>query len=60
MTNKYYEVRKKYLAEALSYLGMPYMKFNKEDGTIVYSFENTDNFNLALNELTKLKNRLAQ
>ena len=58
--NKYYEIRKKYLAEALSFLGMRYFKFNKEDGAVIYSFENTENFNIALNELTKLKNRLAQ
>jgi len=57
---KYYEINKKYLADALSYLGMRYYKFNKEDGTVVYSFENTIDFNIALNELTKLKNKLAK
>ena len=56
--NKYYEIKKRYLAEALSFLGMRYFKYNKEDGTIIYSFENTDDFNIALNELTKLKNKL--
>lgn len=53
---KYFEIRKKYLAEALSYLGFKYYKFTNADYTM-YSFEDTDNFKLALNDLLRLKDK---
>ena len=52
----YYKINKKYLAIALSFLGFHYFQFNNDNGTI-YSFEDTENFRLALSELTKLKNK---
>jgi len=54
---KTYEVRKRYLAEALSYLGFRYFKNGFGNDTI-YSFENTEKFNVAMHELNLLKNKL--
>ena len=54
---KIYEVKKKYLAEALSFLGFKYHKqgFGKET---TYTFENTEKFSKALHELSQLKRKL--
>ena len=61
MTNKYYIIKKKSLAEAINFLtGQRYYKwdnYNNEEKDI-YSFEITDKFIKALNELTKLKKEL--
>jgi len=54
---KLYEVRKKYLAEALSYLGFRYYKNGFGEET-TYTFENTEKFSIALHELNQLKNKL--
>ncbi|MEL5897279.1 hypothetical protein AAGC94_04245 [Clostridium sporogenes] len=56
---EYYEIRKKYLAEGLAFLGYRYFKegFGKDT---IYKFKNTKEFNIALNELMKLKNRVGQ
>jgi len=54
---KFYEVRKRYLAEALSFLGFRYYKKGFGDETI-YSFENTNKFSKAFYELNQLKERL--
>lgn len=57
MEKKYYEIKKKYLAFALSYLGFRYYKFGTGEDTL-YSFENTDEFRQALTGLTDLKNKI--
>lgn len=57
MEKKYYEIKKKYLAFALSYLGFRYYKFGTDEDTL-YSFENTDEFRQALTGLTNLKNKI--
>jgi len=54
---KIYEVKKKYLAEALSFLGFKYFKKGFGENTI-YTFENTEKFSKALHELTLLKNKI--
>jgi len=54
---KTYEVRKKYLADALSYLGFRYYKNGFGEDTI-YSFENTEKFNKAMHELNQLKEKI--
>lgn len=54
---KIYEIRKKYLAEALSFLGFRYYKQGFGDET-TYTFENTEKFATALHELSELKNKL--
>ena len=54
---KIYEVKKKYLAEALSFLGFKYFKKGFGENTI-YTFENTEKFSNALHELTLLKNKI--
>jgi len=54
---KIYEVKKKYLAEALSFLGFKYFKKGFGEDTI-YTFENTEKFSKALHELTLLKNKI--
>ncbi len=59
MGKKYYEVRKKYLSDALSYLGFRYYLFTKQSET-VYSFENTEKFQYALHQLTLLKNEVTK
>jgi len=58
MTKKYYDVRKKYLADALSYLGFKYFKDGFKENTI-YSFEDTELFRTAMTELNNLKNKLS-
>lgn len=52
-----YEVKKKYLADALSYLGFRYYKNGFGIDTI-YSFENTEKFSQALIGLNLLKDKL--
>jgi len=54
---KLYEIRKKYLAEALSFLGFRYYKKGFGENTL-YSFENTEKFSKALHELNQLKDKL--
>jgi hypothetical protein len=54
---KLYEVKKRYLAEALSYLGFRYYK-NGFGNDTTYSFENTEKFNTAMYELNQLKEKL--
>jgi len=54
---KTYEVRKRYLADALSYLGFRYYKKGFGVDTI-YTFENTEKFNKAMHELNQLKEKL--
>lgn len=51
---KYYEIRKRYLAEALSFLGFRYFKFTN-DGNIIYNFKDTESFRSALTQLNILK-----
>jgi|GEM_PF-1922735 len=53
---KYYKVSKRYLAEALGYIGFRYYKFN-DDGKIVYSFEDNENFQSALKQLIDLRQK---
>ena len=52
-------IHKKYLAEALSFLGFRYYKFHDESdpGTVKYSFVETDDFNKAVNEILTLKEK---
>lgn len=59
MEQKYYKIRKKYLAAALGYIGFKYYKFN-EGEKIIYSFEDTNKFRQALTKLTELKNEINQ
>ena len=56
---EFYEVKKRYLAEALSFLGFRYYKKGFGENTI-YSFKNTEKFSKALNELTILKNKFKE
>jgi len=55
---KYFEIKKKYMADALSYLGFRYFKFNDPEG-ISYSFEDNEKFREALNDLLGLKNKFS-
>lgn len=52
---EYYEVRKKYLAEALNFIGFRFYKFTNSKGETVYSFEDTEKFKRAINGLFELK-----
>ncbi|WPC42929.1 hypothetical protein [Clostridium sp. JS66] len=53
-----FHVKKLYLADSLSYLGFRYMKFtDKFTGDMVYSFKDTDQFRMALNDLLNLKEK---
>lgn len=55
----YRVIHKKYLAEALSFLGFRYYKFydKAEPETVKYSFVETEEFNKALNEILELKTK---
>ena len=57
MNKNYTTIEKKYLAEALSFLGFKYYKFGEGKET-VYSFEDTDKFRFALGELLELRNKI--
>lgn len=60
MENKnYYEIRKKYLAEAMAFLGFKYFKngFGQETK---YKFEDTEEFRKALTGLMELKEKVGQ
>ena len=54
---KLYEVKKKYLADALSYLGFRYYKKGFGVNTI-YTFENTEKFSKAMTKLNLLKEEI--
>jgi len=54
---RYFIVRKKYLADALSFLGFKYFKFTEPNGSVYYSFENSDKLNEAMTELLTLQGR---
>jgi hypothetical protein len=58
---KYRVIHKKYLAEALSFLGFKYYKFNEfnQDNKqiIKYSFIETEEFNDAVSDLLMLKQK---
>ncbi|NFH99493.1 hypothetical protein FDB15_03980 [Clostridium botulinum] len=58
MSKKYKNIKKKYLADALSFLGFRYMIFDNEDGTKEYTFEDTFKFQHALNGLLKFKKEI--
>ena len=55
--SKYFAINNKNQAITLNYLGFKYMKFNDDNYGVIYSFENTNNFKDALNEIRKLKNK---
>ena len=57
MNKKYTTINKKYLAESLSFLGFSYYKFGEGKET-EYSFEETEKFKFALNELLKLRDKI--
>jgi hypothetical protein len=59
MNKQYYEIRKKYLAESMAFLGYKYIKEGYGKDTI-YLFENTIEFNTALTGLMELKNKVGQ
>ncbi len=57
----YRVIHKKYLAEALSFLGFKYYKFNEFNGIgkqiVKYSFVETPDFNDAVDNLLTLKQK---
>ena len=57
--NKYYIIRKSYLAESMAFLGYHYTKSGYGKNT-TYEFENTDQFNKALTGLMELKDKVGQ
>lgn len=52
---KYFETDSVYIANTLSFLGFRYYKFTNE-GKQAYSFINSDELQLAVNKMFKLKN----
>lgn len=59
MNTQYYEIRKKYLAEAMAFLGYKYFKdgFGKET---VYKFEDSKELRKALTGLMELKEKVGK
>ena len=55
---KYTIIDKKYLADALSFLGLRYMIYDKEDGRKVYSFEDNEKFKYTLAKVLDLKKEI--
>lgn len=55
----YYEIRKKYLAEAIAWLGYRYWKEGYGKDTI-YKFKDTEEFRNALTGLMQLKNQVGK
>ncbi len=58
MEKKYTIIDKKYLADTLSFLGLRYFIFNKDDGRKVYSFEENEKFHYTLAKLLELKKEI--
>ncbi|BDR74300.1 hypothetical protein K144316041_p21390 (plasmid) [Clostridium tetani] len=58
MNKNYFEVKNKYLAEALAFMGFKYYKFNGEDGKIIYSFQDTEKIKYVMECLIQLKREL--
>jgi len=56
---KYTNINKKYLADAMAFLGFGYLKFQDKEGKTVYTFENTERFNTALHKLLQLRETIA-
>ncbi|MBZ9635524.1 DUF5659 domain-containing protein [Clostridium sp. FP1] len=54
---KYYEVKKLYLANSLSYIGFRYFIFDKENDEKIYSFEDTLEFRKAITGITLLRDK---
>lgn len=55
---KYFAISEKSTAIALNYLGFKFMQFtNKNDSSITYSFENTEEFHKARTELWQLRQK---
>lgn len=54
---KYFVVNEKSTANALNYLGFKYYKFTNRDGNEVYSFEWSDEFEIARRELWDLRTK---
>lgn len=55
--DEYYHVYKRYLADALSWLGYEYLKFINDKGEAVWSFKNTEKFQIARLELIEFKKK---
>lgn len=45
------------MAQALSYLGYKYYKYNTEENRVIYSFERTPKFMEALHALIEIKKK---
>ena len=54
---KYYEVKKLYLANSLSYMGFRYLIFDKENNEKIYSFKDTLEFREAITGITLLRDK---
>lgn len=58
MSKKYFVLEDENFARALKLLGFNFYRFNdREDGKLVFSFENTELFKDAYEELSKLKKK---
>ena len=53
--NKYFVINEKSTAIAINYLGFKYMQFTNNDGSTIYSFENSEQFQEARNKLWDLR-----
>ncbi|PJI07661.1 MULTISPECIES: hypothetical protein [Clostridium] len=54
---EYTTVDNKYIADAINWVtGMRYYIFTNNEGKIVYSFKNNDQFHVALEKLIEIKN----
>lgn len=58
MDKKYFILEDENFARALKLLGFNFYRFNdREDGKVVFSFENTEKFKNAYGELSELKRK---
>ena len=55
--DKYYEIKKMYLAQGMSFLGFKYLKFGYGADT-TYGFLDTPEFKIALQKFIELRNQL--
>lgn len=56
---QYTQLNSKYLSNTLSYFGFQYMQFtDSETGKILYSFEDTKEFRMAMKGIQTLKNKI--
>lgn len=57
MDKKYYVLKNKYLAYGLAFCNFEFKQFTNNEGRTVYSFEDTEEFQKALQTILNIRNK---